>query len=52
MQALNGTLVIVFDLGVAGVAIGTCCSQFISCVLVSSLSASFGSEVISSDFQS
>lgn len=32
--ALNLTLVIVFHLGVAGVAIGTVVSQFISCVLV------------------
>ena len=35
---LNLLLVIVFDMGVAGVAIGTVVSQFISCVL----SASFG----------
>ena len=38
---LNLLLVIVFDMGVAGVAIGTVVSQFISCVLVLSLSASF-----------
>lgn len=32
--ALNLTLVIVFKMGVAGVAIGTVVSQFVSCVLV------------------